>query len=71
MKCFRILVGFALLAVVLPVNSRVLAQDSPIDTLLAYQYFQEAHALCSRDNGKLWEFRFAVQCSLLTGKRAR
>ena len=54
MKCFRILVGFALLAVVLPVNSRVLAQDSPIDTLLAYQYFQEAHALCSRDNGKLW-----------------
>src|SRR5205807_8042474 len=27
---------------------------APIDTTLAYQYFQEAQALCSRDSGKLW-----------------
>lgn len=54
MRRFCILVSFALLSVVLPLHSRVLAQSSPIDTTLAYQYFQEAQALCSRDNGKLW-----------------
>ena len=46
--------SFALVAVVLPLQSQLLAQSSPIDTTLAYQYFQEAQALCSRDNGKLW-----------------
>lgn len=47
-------VSFALLAVVLPLHSRVVAQSSAIDTTLAYQYFQEAQTLCNRDNGKLW-----------------
>jgi len=26
----------------------------PIDLALAHRYFQEAHAVCSRDGGKLW-----------------
>ena len=52
MKCLRLLGSLALLAVVLPSQSRVLAQ-SPIDTTLAYQYFQEAQASCSQDDGKL------------------
>lgn len=47
-------VSFALLAVVLPLHSRVLAQSSAIDTTLADQYFHEAQTLCSRDDGKLW-----------------
>ena len=54
MKCLRILSSLALLAAVLSPQSRVLAQQPTIDTALAYQYFQEAHALCSRDNGRLW-----------------
>ncbi len=54
MKLLSILVSLALLAVVSPLQSRVLAQSSAIDTKLASQYFQEAQALCSRDNGKLW-----------------
>ncbi len=54
LKCFRLLGSLALVAVALPSQSRSLAQSAPIDTTLAYQYFQEAQALCSRDNGKLW-----------------
>src|SRR5713226_4022555 len=54
LKCFRVLGSLALVAVALPLQSQLLAQSSPIDTTLAYQYFQEAQALCSRDNGKLW-----------------
>src|SRR5713226_4863440 len=54
LKCFRLLGSLALVAVALPSQSRSLAQSAPIDTTLAYQYFQEAQALCSRDNGTLW-----------------
>lgn len=54
MKCFGLLIIFALLTIILPFQSRVLAQNSPINTTLAAQYFQEAQALCNRDNGKLW-----------------
>ncbi len=54
LKCFRLLGGLALVAVALPSQSRSLAQSAPIDTTLAYQYLQEAQALCSRDNGTLW-----------------
>ena|SRR5437588_6212757 len=54
LKCFRLLGSLALVAVALPSQSRVLALSAPIDTTLAYQYFQEAQALCSRDSGKLW-----------------
>lgn len=54
MQCLRLLGSFALLAVVLSLQSRVLAQGAPIDTSLASQYFQEAQTLCSQDNGKLW-----------------
>src|SRR5260370_40229408 len=54
LKCFRFLGSLALVAVALPSQRRVLALSAPIDTTLAYQYFQEAQALCSRDNGKLW-----------------
>ena len=32
----------------------VTAQSQPIDTALAHRYFQEADALCKRDDGKLW-----------------
>jgi hypothetical protein len=45
--------SFALLAVVLALQSHLLASP-PIDTTVATQYFQEAQALCSQDNGKLW-----------------
>jgi hypothetical protein len=54
MKLLSILVSLALLAVVPPLQSRVLTQSSAIDTTLASQYFQEAQALCSRDNATLW-----------------
>jgi hypothetical protein len=54
MKPLCILVSFALLAVVLPLHSRASAQSPALDPALAHQYFQEAQALCSRDNGKLW-----------------
>lgn len=30
------------------------AQESPINLALAKQYFQEAQAICRKDNGKLW-----------------
>ena len=53
-KCLRLLIGLALSAAVLLPQTRVLAQQPAIDTALAYQYFQEADALCRRDNGKLW-----------------
>jgi hypothetical protein len=42
------------LLAVMPVRSGTAAQGPPIDTTLAYQYFQEAQALCTRDNGRLW-----------------
>jgi hypothetical protein len=54
MKRFRIVSGLLLLVVLLPLQSRVFAQSLPIDTALASQYFQEAQAICSADNGKLW-----------------
>jgi hypothetical protein len=53
-KRLCISVSIALLAIELPLHSHVLAQSSAIDATLAYQYFQEAQALCSRDKGKLW-----------------
>jgi hypothetical protein len=43
-----------LLLAVMPLRSGTAAQITPIDTTLAYQYFQEAQTLCSRDHGKLW-----------------
>lgn len=54
MKRLSVLVNLALLAIVPPLQSRVLAQSSGIDTTLASQYFQEAQVLCSRDQGQLW-----------------
>ena len=44
----------ALLAVMLPLQNSAQGQNSAIDITLAYQYFQEAQALCKRDDGKLW-----------------
>src|ERR1051326_5301093 len=41
--------------VTIPVfGSSVMAQQSPIDTRLAENYFQEAGTLCDRDHAKLW-----------------
>lgn len=54
MKRLCILLSLTFLAVVLLAQSTGSAQSSPIDTALASQYFQEAQALCSQDNGKLW-----------------
>ena len=54
MRSLNLLIAVALLAILLSFQNRALAQGSPIDTTLASQYFQEAKALCSRDNGKLW-----------------
>src|SRR6266480_5604586 len=54
MKCLRLLSGFVLLAVVLPLQSRSLPQSPPDSTTLASQYFREAQVLCTRDRGKLW-----------------
>jgi hypothetical protein len=48
------LIRLAILATVLAFQLPVLAQTSPADTVRATQYFQEAQAICSRDNGKLW-----------------
>lgn len=53
MKNIRV-VSLTLLMLASPLQSRALAQSSPIDTALASQYFDEAQALCSRDNGRLW-----------------
>lgn len=54
MKSFCLLGSFTLLVIMLLPQSCVLAQSYPIDTTLAYQYFQEAEVLCTKDNGKLW-----------------
>lgn len=54
MRNLNLLVVVALLAILPSFQNHALAQSSPIDTTLASQYFQEAKALCSRDNGKLW-----------------
>ena len=53
MKRFCLLI-IPVLLTIMPLRSGTAAQITPIDTTLAYQYFQEAQALCSRDNGKLW-----------------
>lgn len=54
MKRFPRLGGLAILTIMLLFQGRMLAQESPIETAIAYQNFQEAQALCNRDNGKLW-----------------
>ena len=54
MRRLNLFVVVALLAILPLVQNRALAQNSPIETALASQYFQEAQALCNRDNGKLW-----------------
>jgi hypothetical protein len=54
MRNLNLFVVLALLAILASFQSRTLAQNSPIDTALASQYFQEAQALCNRDNGRLW-----------------
>src|SRR5712691_10844121 len=54
MRNLNLLVVVALLAVLPSFQNRALAQSSPIDTTLASQYFQEAQAVCNRDNGRLW-----------------
>lgn len=54
MRNLNLCVALALLAILPSFQSRTWAQNSPIDTALASQYFQEAQALCKRDNGKLW-----------------
>jgi hypothetical protein len=43
---------FIALLCLTPLSS--VAQESPIDTLLAEQYFQEARAICAKDRGELW-----------------
>src|SRR5205085_1711339 len=42
-----------LLALCAPMRSTA-AQAQPIDLALAHQYFQEAQAICTRDEGRLW-----------------
>lgn len=54
MRNLNLFVVLALLANLPSFQSRTLGQNSPIETALAAQYFQEAQALCNRDNGKLW-----------------
>ena len=54
MRNLNLLVVVALLAILPSFQNRALAQSSPIDTTLASQYFQEAQAVCNRDNGRLW-----------------
>ena len=54
MRTLNLLVVVALLAILPSFQNRALAQSPPVDTTLAVQYFQEAKALCSRDDGKLW-----------------
>lgn len=54
MRNLGLLVVVALQAILPSFHNRALAQSSPIDTTLASQYFKEAKALCSRDDGKLW-----------------
>ena len=54
MRNLNLLVVVAFLAILPSFQNRALAQSSPIDTTLASQYFQEAQAVCNRDNGRLW-----------------
>ena len=54
MRNINLVVVVALLAILPSFQNRALAQSSPIDTTLASQYFQEAQAVCNRDNGRLW-----------------
>lgn len=54
MRNVNLLVVLAFVTILFSFQNRALAQKSPLDTTLASQYFQEAQALCSRDNGKLW-----------------
>jgi len=54
MKNFIISIVLALSIIPTSLHGRTLTQSSPIDTTLASQYFQEAQALCRRDNGELW-----------------
>ncbi len=69
MKLLCVLVSFAVLVMVLPFRSSAVAQNSlPIDTKLAYQYFQEAQALCSRDNGKLWGVSLCAPMLFVDGR---
>jgi len=54
-KASRYIFTGLVFALVIPVfGSRVMAQQSPIDTKLAEKYFQEAGALCDRDHERLW-----------------
>lgn len=54
MTSLKLFIVLALLAVLPSFHNRALTQSSSIDMTLAAQYFQEANALCIRDNGKLW-----------------
>lgn len=54
MKNFIISIVLSLSIIPTSLLSRTTTQTAPIDLTLASQYFQEAHALCSRDNDKLW-----------------
>ena len=54
MKNFNLLAVLTLMAILSLLQSRTLAQNSAIDTTLAFQYFQEAKTLCDRDDSKLW-----------------
>jgi len=38
----------------IPMTAQVTAQELSMDTVVAYQYFQEAQSICDEDNGKLW-----------------
>lgn len=54
MRITSILVVFTLSMLSPSVQNRAGAQSAGIDRTLAAQYFQEAQALCSADNGELW-----------------
>jgi len=53
-KSVSFLFVLVFLTILLPFQSRASAQNSPIDTRLASQYFREAQTLCDRDSNKLW-----------------
>jgi len=54
MNCLRLFGRIALSGALLSQATRLLAQSSSVDTTIEHQYFQEAQALRSRDNGRLW-----------------
>lgn len=54
MKYLILVAVLTLIAFLQPFQFRAMAQNSPIDTALASQYFAESQALCNRDNGRLW-----------------